>query len=157
LPTRFQEVLDFQKTGVLSEFVVREFDAASLIAAYRNAVEQRRPQMDVARARFRRTQIAYESIILPQPGPNEWPRWCVVFAAVRELLVLPDSRPLLDNNDLAILQLLKEGLSLREIGTKVGLSARTVEHRSEKLKTSWGARSLHHLVALAMASGYQSE
>lgn len=47
-----------------------------------------------------------------------------------------------DDIDLSIVQLLREGLSAREIGHMIELSPRTVEHRIEKMKARAGTKSI---------------
>ncbi|NEJ18334.1 hypothetical protein GR211_36635 [Rhizobium leguminosarum] len=44
----------------------------------------------------------------------------------------------------------------KEIGQQLGLSHRTIEHRVERLKQGFGARSTSQLVALAIADGLES-
>ncbi|WP_165448026.1 LuxR C-terminal-related transcriptional regulator [Rhizobium leguminosarum] len=55
-----------------------------------------------------------------------------------------------DDVDVAILQLLREGFQLREIGEKIDRSPRTVEHRVERLKALMGARTIHDLVVRSL-------
>ncbi|MCB2406045.1 hypothetical protein ELH80_33380 [Rhizobium ruizarguesonis] len=44
----------------------------------------------------------------------------------------------------------------KEIGQQLGLSHRTIEHRVERLKQGFGARSTSQLVALEIADGLES-
>lgn len=66
--------------------------------------------------------------------------------------MLPLSAFKADGIDLSILQLLTEGAAQREIGLKLELSPRTIEHRIERLKAKLGAKNLQHLVALWISS-----
>jgi DNA-binding NarL/FixJ family response regulator len=47
-----------------------------------------------------------------------------------------------DDVDLAIVQLLREGMSAREIGQAIELSHRTIEHRVERMKIRAGVKSV---------------
>ncbi|NNH46016.1 hypothetical protein HLI03_30950 [Rhizobium laguerreae] len=96
--------------------------------------------------------VALESLLLPQKGGG----WCLAVIDIQLLLPIPRTRPDIDDTDRAILQLLYEGFSGKEIGQHIGFSHRTVEHRVERLKQGFGARSLSQLVALSIADGLGS-
>ncbi|MGR9190484.1 response regulator transcription factor [Rhizobium leguminosarum] len=96
--------------------------------------------------------VALESLLLPQKGGG----WCIAVIDILLLLPIPRTRADIDDVDRAILQLLYEGFSGKEIGQQLGLSHRTIEHRVERLKQGFGARSTSQLVALAIAGGLES-
>ncbi|MGI0523997.1 response regulator transcription factor [Rhizobium giardinii] len=100
----------------------------------------------------RRSGYRPERLLLPQKCRNGRSSWCISFADVKFLLPPCPKRPNFDDADLSILQLLREGFSVKEIGIRIELSHRTVEHRIERLKSKMGARSLPHLVALSIAA-----
>lgn len=93
--------------------------------------------------------VAFNALLLPQKGSG----WSL--AAVDIQFVLPTSKLATDLNrvDHAIFQLLYHGFSIKEIAQEVGLSHRTVEHRVERLKMRFGARTMSQLVALSIANG----
>jgi DNA-binding CsgD family transcriptional regulator len=96
--------------------------------------------------------VALESLLLPQKGGG----WCIAVIDVLLLLPVPRTRADIDDVDRAILQLLYQGFSGKEIGQHIGFSHRTIEHRVERLKQGFGARSISQLVALAIAGGLES-
>ncbi|PDS34427.1 hypothetical protein CO665_30810 [Rhizobium anhuiense] len=95
---------------------------------------------------------ALESLLLPQKGG----RWCLAVIDIQLMLPIPRTRADIDDIDRTILQLLYEGFSGKEIGQYLALSHRTIEHRLERLKHGFGARSLAQLVALSIAGGLGS-
>lgn len=67
---------------------------------------------------------------------------------------LPDAGVVVDPTDEAILENLLNGCSAKEIAVELNLSPRTIEHRLEKLKVKFGAKSLPHLAVMLVASGF---
>ena len=53
-----------------------------------------------------------------------------------------------DIADEAIIQLLSEGETAKEIAMALDMSPRTVEHRLEKMKQKFGAKNIVHLVSM---------
>ncbi|MGO6929773.1 response regulator transcription factor [Rhizobium ruizarguesonis] len=123
-----------------------------LIRRYRETQRQERPlsvkEMVEKGGKF----AALESLLLPQKGGG----WCIAVIDIQLLLPIPRTRADVDDVDRAILQLLYEGLSGKEIGQQLGFSHRTIEHRVERMKHGFGARSISQLVALAIAGGLKS-
>ncbi|ANL47541.1 response regulator protein [Rhizobium phaseoli] len=95
---------------------------------------------------------AFESLLLPQKGGG----WCLAVIDIQLLLSIPRTRPDIDDVDRVVLQLLCAGFSGKEIGQHLRLSHRTVEHRIERLKKGFDARSIAQLVALSIADGLRS-
>jgi DNA-binding NarL/FixJ family response regulator len=94
--------------------------------------------------------VVYERVIVPQRRPVERSVWCVTLMSIAQTIGVFETWNLLDEVDHAVLQLLKEGCTLKEIATEVERSHRTVEHRVDALKTRMGARNLHRLIAISM-------
>lgn len=92
--------------------------------------------------------IAFESLLLPQKGGG----WCIAVIDFQLSLAIPQSSADVDDIDRAILQSLYEGYSGKEIGQRLGMSHRTIEHRVERLKQGFGARSISQLVAISIAA-----
>ncbi|MBB6305078.1 LuxR C-terminal-related transcriptional regulator [Rhizobium leucaenae] len=120
-----------------------------LIRRYRETQSQERPlpvkEMVEKEGKF----VALESLLLPQKGGG----WCLAVIDIQLLLPIPRVRADIDDIDRAIIQSLYEGFSGKEIGQRVGFSHRTIEHRIERLKRGFGARSIAQLVALSIAGG----
>ncbi|MGN7713464.1 LuxR C-terminal-related transcriptional regulator [Agrobacterium radiobacter] len=68
------------------------------------------------------------------------------------MLSPPQQHEKLDVADEAIVQLLIEGATAKEIAETLSVSARTVEHRIERLKTRYGARNTVHLIAMLVTA-----
>ncbi len=90
---------------------------------------------------------ALESLLLPHKGGQ----WCIAVTDVQLLLPIPRTRTEIDDTDRAILNMLYNGFSGKEIGQQLGFSHRTIEHRIERLKRGFGARTIAQLVALSIA------
>ena len=114
------------------------------------AITGRRPSLTSETARHDNTQTNFEMLSLPRKTEKPGDDWCLVFGIVNYILRSPATPKELDDIDLAILQLLREGLQMREIGHRVALSPRTIEHRVERLKVLTGAKTLHGLVARSL-------
>lgn len=95
---------------------------------------------------------ALEFLLLPRKGGG----WCIAMMDFQLMLPIPRTRVDHDDVDRAILQLLCEGCSGKEIGQQLGFSHRTIEHRVERLKQGFGARSIAQLVALSITDGLRS-
>jgi DNA-binding CsgD family transcriptional regulator len=126
-----------------------------LLPACRDAAELKRPSLAKIFSKTDHCHIAYERLVLPQKttGPS---RWYVCLLDIQFLLPRYSATSQIDDVDLNLLQLLRDGLSTKEIGSRIKLSPRTVEHRLERLKTKMQARSLTHLVALSIANGLEN-
>jgi DNA-binding CsgD family transcriptional regulator len=96
--------------------------------------------------------VSCDHLFLPQKKTSGPSRWCIGLLDVKFLLPLVAGVGVLDDTDLAILQLLREGASAKEIAAIAGLSFRTIQHRIERLKSRFGARSIAHLVALSISA-----
>ncbi|RKD56816.1 winged helix-turn-helix DNA-binding protein [Rhizobium sp. WW_1] len=114
------------------------------------AIASRRPSLVSETVRHDNMQTNFEMLSLPRKTEKSGGDWCLVFGVVNYILRASAIPKDLDGIDVAILQLLREGLQMREIGHRVKLSPRTVEHRVERLKALTGARTLHDLVARSL-------
>lgn len=114
------------------------------------AIAGRRPSLISETVRHNNMQTNFEMLSLPRKAAKPGRDWCLVLGVVNYILRSSAVPKDLDDVDLAVLQLLREGLQMREIGHRVELSPRTVEHRVERLKALTGARTLHDLVARSL-------
>lgn len=64
----------------------------------------------------------------------------------------PQQRARMDATDEAVMQLLTEGATAKEIAADLGISHRTVEHRLERMKERYGAKNTVHLAAMLIAT-----
>lgn len=93
-------------------------------------------------------------LLPPEEIPDDWrDRACHVALVpllpeeMAAVLLGRSAAPALDERDERIAALLTRGASLNEIGRAVALSARGVQHRIDRLRERFGARSKAELVA----------
>lgn len=123
-----------------------------VIPAYVDAAERQRPMMTRVVTTILDMHAAYDRIILPQKNSAGRSEWCIGLLDVQLLLPAASKEERFDDVDLGILQLVAEGASTREIAAAVSRSHRTIEHRIERLKLRFRARSVAHLVALSISA-----
>lgn len=130
----------------------RKFTVDTIVAGRQQAIAQARPEIDSVDACLSNVRMFGDRIILPSRHADRHGAWCVSLVRIRCLLPVtkPTREP--DVAELAIRQLIQEGYTASDIGVRIGLSARTVEHKLEKLKVAFGARSVAHLATLSIAS-----
>ncbi|MDP9808111.1 hypothetical protein J2W42_000949 [Rhizobium tibeticum] len=144
IPTSYGEVPENLKTRLPM------LPRGHLHPSIEKALATRRPSLVTETALHGDLQTNFEMLTLPRQVEKHRADWCLVFGVIHYLLKSAPLRKDLDDIDLAILQLLREGLQMRQIGLRVGLSPRTVEHRVERLKGLANARTLHDLVARSL-------
>lgn len=128
----------------------RSFIDSHVIPAFRNAIDAKRPTIDIVKTEVLGVRIGYERIIIPQKTDHV-PQWCVSLKVGR--FAIPKHEEIgTDLTDEGIIQLLIEGNTSKEIAEMMNLSPRTIEHRIDKMKTRFGARNLVHLVAKLVAT-----
>lgn len=153
LPTGFSSLHLFQRPGSFADFPDQHYLRGIVVPAYAGSAERQRPAMGRITTRILDMHAAYDRIILPQKNSAGRSSWCIGLLDIHFLLPVAPRTEGLDDADLAILQLLAEGASTREVATAANLSARTIEHRIERLKSAFGARNIAHLVALSISAG----
>jgi Winged helix-turn-helix DNA-binding len=114
------------------------------------AISVRRPSLVAETVRHGDLETKFQMLALPPQVKRPMADWCLVLGVIHYLVQPMPLRKDIDDIDLSILQLLREGLHLRLIALRIGLSPRTVEHRVERLKALAGARTLHDLVARSL-------
>jgi DNA-binding CsgD family transcriptional regulator len=153
IPTGFDDMAACQQEQHFRHFPSRQFALDSLIPARQAAIRRKRPEISIVSGVLGNARIVGDRILLPETGKPPVIRWCVALTQVRYLLPIAPNPPVLDNVALAILQLIREGYTAKEIGLRIGLSSRTIEHKLERLKADFGARSLAHLITLSLTAG----
>lgn len=156
LPTGTARLPFPQRTGSVVDFPDQRYLHGVLIPEYANAAERQRPVMGNVVSRILDMHAAYDQIILPQKNPAGRSDWCIGLLGIRLMLPTGPRTDGLDDADLAVLQLLTQGASIREIAATANLSARTIEHRIERLKSKFQARNITKLVVLAISAGIAS-
>lgn len=155
IPSGFTDLLAIQQDQALRSLPDRHFALNTLVSGRQRAIGRKRPEIDFVDKAFLGVRIEGERIILPQRNAASSAGWCVVLFRVHHMLPLQSNAPDLDDLSLGILQLLREGFTAKEIGLRMRLSSRTIEHRLARLKSEFGARSIAHLVTLSIVTGRQ--
>lgn len=143
--------LQSQRSFGLRTFPDQDYLNSIVIPTLTEVLDQKRPSLSSERAVFRGCKIFHERLLLPQKSATGRSEWCILFSKI-DLLLPQVAAFKVDDIDLSILQLLTEGAAQKEIGLKLELSPRTIEHRIERLKVRVGAKNLQHLVALWISS-----
>ena len=145
IPTSLAAVETLQKTGNLCDFPERALIEQHVVEVCQKAIADGRPIISRIDQVIRNVRVVGRRIVVPDP--TEKRAWCVILGEVHSLSAVGrDIR--FDDVDLSILQLLREGLSAREIGKVLELSPRTVEHRVERMKARAGVRAIIPLLAM---------
>jgi DNA-binding CsgD family transcriptional regulator len=152
LPSSFADILAFEPGRPFGAFADQRFTLETLVAGRQRAILQARPEIEPVDARLLYARIVGDRIVLPNRNMGERAAWCVSLVRVRCILPIAPTVPDLDAASLVILQLLREGFTAKEMGDQIGLSFRTVEHKIEKLKAAFGARSVAHLATLSLTA-----
>lgn len=152
VPSCFADRLALKSAQPFRAIPDRRFALDTLIAARERAITQARPEIGTIDARLLDVRIVGDRIILPGRNADQIAAWCVSLLHIRCLLPVAQVTPELDATSLAILQLLREGHTAKDIALRTDLSTRTIEHKLEKLKAGFGARSVAHLVTLSITS-----
>ncbi|KAA0695419.1 LuxR family transcriptional regulator [Neorhizobium sp. P12A] len=153
LPTGFESMKRLQQPFSFADFPDRRFLCEVVAPANVAAAERQHPVIDYVAATVLDVWMAYDRLVLPQKNSVARSNWCISLIGIHILLPAKARVQGLDDSDLAILQLLAEGMLVKEIGNAMNLSPRTIEHRVERLKSAFGARNIPHLVSLSIASG----
>ncbi|MDR6586866.1 LuxR C-terminal-related transcriptional regulator [Agrobacterium tumefaciens] len=95
--------------------------------------------------------LGYDRILIPQKNIGR-PQWVISTPYAQFLLSPPQQHEKLDVADEAIVQLLIEGATSKEIAETLTVFPRTVEHRIERLKIRCGARNTVHLIAILVTA-----
>lgn len=153
LSSRIINLDSFFEGGKLRDLRDQAYLQNAVLPAYAKAIQAKQPLIDAVETKLLGVRIVYDRIILPQKAKTQ-SQWLVVCSYGRFMAEIPTKHLEIDGTDEAILTALIQGMSVKEIGAVVDLSPRTVEHRLERVKKQIGARSLPHLTALVVASGF---
>lgn len=152
VPSDLADILPVGRDLPFHSLADRNFTLGTMVAGRQRAIAQARPEIDSVDTCLSDARMFGDRIILPSRNAGRHRSWCVSLVRIRCLLPMAKTTHEPDAAELAILQLLREGFTAREVGVRIGLSPRTVEHKLEKLKAAFGARSVAHLATLSIAS-----
>lgn len=136
---------------LIGEFKDQTYMADSVIPRLRRVIENQQPAIELVKTKLFGVHLGYDRILLPQRSTTQ-PKWVISSSCARFLLDAPKVFGRFEVEDEAIVQLLMEGRTAKEIALQLGLSHRTVEHRLDRLKDRFGARNLVHLVVMLLGN-----
>ncbi|MCZ4072839.1 AsnC family protein [Agrobacterium sp. LMR679] len=139
IPTSLIDSKALQNAGNLRDLSMAPLLKQHIVGVCQKAITDGRPIIGKIDRVIQDARVVASGIVVPEPTAKK--TWCVILGEVHSIsAVIRDVR--LDDIDLSIVQLLREGLSAREIGDVIELSPRTVEHRIEKMKARAGVKSI---------------
>ena len=133
----------------IGDFKDQAYMAEAVIPRLRQVVENQQPSMELVKTKIFGINLGYDRILIPQRTTGR-PAWVISSSYARFLLDTPRNYGKFDVDDEAVVQLLLEGCTAKEIASQLGLSYRTVEHRLERLKDRFGARNNVHLAVMLL-------
>lgn len=146
------EQTSLRRQGVtrLCDYPDQSFIKQHVAAPFSAVRDSSQPVVETVQARMLDQYLVYDRLILPQKVSRGRSAWAVSLVIPR--LVLPAvslSKPL-TRRDNDVLSLIIEGLTAKQIAARLGLSQRTVEHRTQHLKDKFGAATIPQMVAMAI-------
>jgi hypothetical protein len=138
--------------GKIGAFRDRDYIQSALIPTLTESVATQSPSIEVVKAKLVGFGVVYDRIILPQRHPDR-PEWVLSYTNGR-LLISDTGGRREDVVDDLVVQLLIEGLAVKEIAEQTNLSQRTIEHRIERMRDRHGARNVTQLVAMMVAANF---
>ncbi len=144
IPTTLFDSRQLQRTRNLSGFSGRTYVERHVVDVCKKSVEIGRPSFAKIDEKIHDVRIVANQLIVPDTSREG--HWCVVLSEIHSISSVGQPTRF-DDIDLSVLQLLREGLSAREIGAAIELSPRTVEHRIEKMKARTGVNAIIRLLS----------
>lgn len=148
--SRLLDIAKLLPDGPLGNVGDRQFMEQAVVPRVREVIQTQQPVIEVVKTRVMGLSVGYDRIMLPQKNTRQ-PEWVLTSTMGRFMFVAPKKQAELDLTDEAIVQLLVEGATAKEIAAEINVSPRTVEHRLERMKERMGARNLVQLTAMLMA------
>ncbi|WP_137155389.1 helix-turn-helix transcriptional regulator [Rhizobium sp. FKL33] len=138
---------DFPQLGPLRAFEDHVFLREHLLPSLEKSGKNKQPIIENQTAILRGFRVSLDRIILPKKSTSA-PAWTVCLENIRSIR---QPAPQVDNlsvEESIISQMLREGLTAKEIAREMDVSHRTVEHRISQLKERYKARNVAHLTAI---------
>lgn len=142
------KVFEDQRIG---NFRDQAYMAEAVIPRLKQVIENQQPSIELVKTKLFGINLGYDRILIPQKSAGR-AQWVISSSYARFLLDTPKNYGKFDVGDEAVVQLLLEGCTAKEIAAQLGLSHRTIEHRLEKLKERFGARNTVHLVVMLLGN-----
>lgn len=138
---------DFPQSGPLHAFEDHLFLREHLLPLFDKCKSGRQPIIESCTATLRGFRLSLDRIVIPQKSANA-PEWAVCLENIRSVRQPAPQVENLSVEESIISQMLREGLTAKEIAREMDVSHRTVEHRISQLKERYKARNVAHLTAI---------
>lgn len=139
IPTSLIDAKALQNADSLRDFSRTPLLEQHIVGVCQKAITNGRPIVGKIDHVIQDARVVASGIAVPDPTSKK--TWCVILGEVHSISAMVRGARF-DDIDLSIVQLLREGLSAREIGNVIELSPRTVEHRIERMKARAGVKSI---------------
>lgn len=136
--------------GKLGDFKDRSYIENAVIPRYLEVIATQQPSLELVKTKLFGVNLGYDRLLLPQRNADR-PEWIISSSNGQFMLSPPKRQQRLEVADEAIIQLLMEGATAKEIALSLGLSHRTIEHRLGRMKEHYGAKNTVHLVAMLIS------
>lgn len=145
IPSGLVAADELQKNRSLREFSDQALVSEHIVGLCQKAIAGKKWVSDRIDLVARGVRVVGNSLVVPDL--SETAAWCIILAEIQSLTALGiDTR--FDDIDITIIQLLREGMSAREIGRAIEFSSRTVEHRIERMKVRAKVKTIAALLTM---------
>jgi len=145
IPTSLVSADELQESRSLRDFPDQALVSEHIVGVCQKTIAGKKWVSDRIDLVARGLRVVGNRLVVPDL--SETASWCVILTEVQSLSIVGlDTR--FDDTDITIIQLLREGMSAREIGQAIEFSPRTVEHRVEKMKTRANVKTVAALLAM---------
>jgi DNA-binding CsgD family transcriptional regulator len=145
IPTSLVAADKLQESRSLHDFPDQALVSEHIVGICQKALEGRKWVSDRIDLVARGVRVVGNRMVVPDPSGAA--SWCLFLAEIQSLTA-NGLATRFDDADLAILQLLREGMSAREIGQAIEFSPRTVEHRIERMRARANVKTIAALLAM---------
>jgi DNA-binding CsgD family transcriptional regulator len=145
IPTNLVATDELQESRSLRDFPDQALVSEHIVGVCQKAIAGKKWVSDRIDLVARGLRVVGDRLVVPDLSENA--SWCVILAEVQSISIVGlDTR--FDDTDITIIQLLREGMSAREIGRAIEFSSRTVEHRIERMKVRAKVKTIAALLTM---------
>jgi DNA-binding CsgD family transcriptional regulator len=143
----FLREADFPQSGLLGAFEDHVYLREHFLPSIEKSRASGQPIIESYVTFLRGFRLSLDRIVLPQKSTTT-PRWALCLENIRTVRQPVPQLENLSVEESIISQMLREGLTAKEIAREMDVSHRTVEHRISQLKDRYKARNVAHLTAI---------
>lgn len=138
---------DLPQSGPLRAYEDHVYLREHLLPSFGKCSAMRQPIIESRHATLRGVLLSLDRIVMPQKNA-EPPAWVICLENIRSVRQPTPQVENLSVEESIISQMLREGLTAKEIAREMNVSHRTVEHRISQMKERYKARNVAHLTAI---------